>query len=107
MAYAVKVIDVFKKFGKPNEPLLRRLLKQSAGKHNGNGRPGANGHDKLDGQRRYIVAVDHVSFSIEEGEIFGILGPNGGGKSTLIRLISTLLLPDRSQSSISMLCTSR
>jgi ABC-2 type transport system ATP-binding protein len=40
------------------------------------------------------VAVNHVSFSVESGEIFGILGPNGGGKSTLIRLISTLLLPD-------------
>ena len=32
--------------------------------------------------------------SVEKGEIFGVLGPNGGGKSTLIRLISTLLLPD-------------
>lgn len=41
-----------------------------------------------------VVAVNHVSFTVEEGEIFGILGPNGGGKSTLIRLISTLLIPD-------------
>jgi ABC-2 type transport system ATP-binding protein len=38
--------------------------------------------------------VDHVSFTVQEGEIFGVLGPNGGGKSTLIRLISTLLIPD-------------
>jgi ABC-2 type transport system ATP-binding protein len=38
--------------------------------------------------------VDHVSFSVHEGEIFGVLGPNGSGKSTLIRLIATLLLPD-------------
>lgn len=40
------------------------------------------------------VAVDHVSFDIEEGEIFGVLGPNGSGKSTLIRLLATLLIPD-------------
>jgi ABC-2 type transport system ATP-binding protein len=41
-----------------------------------------------------VIAVNHVSFTVEPGEIFGVLGPNGGGKSTLIRLISTLLLPD-------------
>ncbi|MFN2114956.1 MAG: ABC transporter ATP-binding protein [Anaerolineae bacterium] len=41
-----------------------------------------------------MVAVDNVSITVERGEIFGLLGPNGTGKSTLIRLISTLLLPD-------------
>lgn len=41
-----------------------------------------------------VVAVDDVSFGIEKREIFGVLGPNGTGKSTLIRLISTLLIPD-------------
>ncbi len=44
-----------------------------------------------------VVAVDNVSFSVEAGEIFGILGPNGTGKSTLIRLISTLLIPDEGE----------
>ncbi len=41
-----------------------------------------------------VVAVDDVSFSVAQGEIFGLLGPNGTGKSTLIRLMSTLLIPD-------------
>jgi len=45
-------------------------------------------------ERKRVVAVDHVSFVVERGEIFGVLGPNGTGKSTLIRLMSTLLLPD-------------
>ncbi|GAB4335133.1 MAG: hypothetical protein Kow0010_22480 [Dehalococcoidia bacterium] len=43
---------------------------------------------------RRIVAVDHISLTVARNEIFGILGPNGTGKSTLIRLISTLLIPD-------------
>ncbi len=44
--------------------------------------------------RKPVVAVDNVSFEVKRGEIFGVLGPNGTGKSTLIRLISTLLTPD-------------
>ena len=45
-------------------------------------------------ERKRVVAVDHISFNVERGEIFGVLGPNGTGKSTLIRLMSTLLMPD-------------
>ncbi|MCD4786442.1 MAG: ABC transporter ATP-binding protein [Candidatus Eremiobacteraeota bacterium] len=45
-------------------------------------------------KRKKFYAVNKVSLSIREGEIFGVLGANGSGKSTLIRLIATLLLPD-------------
>ncbi len=40
-----------------------------------------------------FVAVDDLSFKIEEGEIFGFIGPNGAGKSTTIRFLATLLKP--------------
>jgi ABC-2 type transport system ATP-binding protein len=40
-----------------------------------------------------LVAVDHVSFEVEKGEIFGFLGPNGAGKSTTIAMLTTLLQP--------------
>jgi len=39
------------------------------------------------------VALADVSFAVHRGEIFGLLGPNGGGKTTLFRILSTLLTP--------------
>ena len=44
--------------------------------------------------RRTIKAVDNVSFSIKKGEIFGLLGVNGAGKSTTINILSGLTTPD-------------
>jgi len=40
-----------------------------------------------------FTAVNAVSFSVSEGEIFGFLGPNGAGKSTTIRILCGLLVP--------------
>jgi ABC-type multidrug transport system ATPase subunit len=40
------------------------------------------------------LAVDHVSFDVPRGELFGLIGPDGAGKSTLIRMLMTLILPD-------------
>jgi ABC-2 type transport system ATP-binding protein len=40
-----------------------------------------------------FCAVSGLSFTVEDGEIFGLLGPNGAGKSTLIRMLTTLLPP--------------
>jgi ABC-2 type transport system ATP-binding protein len=41
-----------------------------------------------------LWAVDNVSFTVAEGETYGLLGPNGSGKSSLIRILSTLLIAD-------------
>jgi len=46
------------------------------------------------------LAVDHVSFTVFEGEIFGFLGPNGAGKSTTIALLTTLLSPTSGSATI-------
>jgi len=40
-----------------------------------------------------LVAVDHVTFEVEEGEIYGFLGPNGAGKTTTINMLITVLKP--------------
>ena len=47
-----------------------------------------------------LVAVDDVSFAVEQGELFGLLGPNGAGKTTLIRMMTTLTPPTSGTASI-------
>ena len=49
-----------------------------------------NLHKAYDG----VTAVDDVSFSVDEGEIFGIIGPNGSGKTTTIETVIGLRKPD-------------
>jgi ABC-type multidrug transport system ATPase subunit len=46
------------------------------------------------------VALDEVSFEVEAGEIFGFLGPDGAGKTTLFRILVTLLLPDAGEARV-------
>lgn len=49
--------------------------------------------------KRYddLIALDHLSFSVKEGEIFGLLGPNGSGKTTAINCILSLLKYDKGE----------
>ena len=46
------------------------------------------------------VALDNLSLEIEEGEFFGVIGPDGAGKSTLYRLLTTLLIPDKGSATV-------
>jgi ABC-2 type transport system ATP-binding protein len=52
--------------------------------------------------KRYgrTVAVDEVSFSVEQGEIFGILGPNGAGKTTIVECVEGVRRPDGGRISV-------
>ena len=50
--------------------------------------------DQLEKKYGDFRAVKGISFSVEEGEVFGLLGPNGAGKSTLCSVIAGLYRPD-------------
>ncbi|MDD3454945.1 MAG: ATP-binding cassette domain-containing protein, partial [Methanobacteriales archaeon] len=41
-----------------------------------------------------IIALDDISFHVDDGELLGIIGPNGAGKTTAIRIIACILHPD-------------
>ena len=47
-----------------------------------------------------VKAVEHVSFEVEQGEMFGLIGPDGAGKTTLFRLLTTLLTPDEGRAEV-------
>ena len=52
--------------------------------------------------KRYgqLTALDSVTFSVAEGEMFGLIGPDGAGKSTLYKILTTLLTPDSGTASV-------
>jgi len=49
---------------------------------------------------RHLTAVDHIDFSVKNGEIFGFLGPNGAGKTTTINMLITVLKPTEGTTSV-------
>lgn len=65
---------------------------------------------EIDGiTRRYgtLTALDSVTFDVERGELFGLIGPDGAGKSSLYRILATLMRPDAGHASICGLDTVR
>lgn len=50
--------------------------------------------------REVLVAVDDVSFHVDKGEIFGLIGPDGAGKTSIFRMLTTLLLPEKGRASV-------
>lgn len=47
-----------------------------------------------------LVALDNITFDVQPGELFGLIGPDGAGKTTLFRLLTTLLLPDSGSATV-------
>lgn len=47
-----------------------------------------------------VKALQNVSFSVEEGEIFGLIGPDGAGKTSMYRILCSLLLPNEGSASV-------
>lgn len=47
-----------------------------------------------------LLALNEVSFNVGSGELFGLIGPDGAGKSTLFRILTTLLLPDEGEATV-------
>ena len=52
--------------------------------------------------KRYgtLTALDNVTFEVARGELFGLIGPDGAGKTTLFRLLTTLINPDGGTASV-------
>ena len=47
-----------------------------------------------------VRALNGVSFTVERGELFGLIGPDGAGKTTLFRLLTTLINPDEGSATV-------
>ena len=47
-----------------------------------------------------VKALDDISFEVSNGELFGLIGPDGAGKTTLIRILTTLLVPDAGEARV-------
>lgn len=51
-------------------------------------------------KKNKIVAVDDISFSVNEGELFGLIGPDGAGKTSIFRILTTVLLADKGNAAV-------
>ena len=47
-----------------------------------------------------VLALDNVSFNVEKGELFGLIGPDGAGKTSIFRILVTVLLADKGNASV-------
>lgn len=50
--------------------------------------------------KEQLIAVDDVSFHVNKGEIFGLIGPDGAGKTSIFRMLTTLLLPEKGTATV-------
>ena len=55
---------------------------------------------KTYGKKKEVLALNNISFTVPKGELFGIIGPDGAGKTSLFRILTTLLLADKGTASV-------
>src|SRR6185436_11892003 len=55
---------------------------------------------KTYGKKKEVLALSDISFDIAQGELFGIIGPDGAGKTSLFRILTTLLLADSGKATV-------
>jgi ABC-2 type transport system ATP-binding protein len=80
-AYSIQTINLTKLFRKKKHKGIFGFLKKR------------NEKEKSE-TKDVTVALDHVNLKIRTGELFGLLGPNSAGKTTLVKCLSTILIPD-------------
>jgi ABC-2 type transport system ATP-binding protein len=80
--FSIQTVDLTKRFAKKRHRGFFGFLRKNSSnnKHEENG---------------VTVALDKLNLSIRPGELFGLLGPNGSGKTTTIKCLSTILIPDK------------
>jgi ABC-2 type transport system ATP-binding protein len=76
--YSIQTIDLCKRFTKKRHKGIFGFLRKTSNQN----------------QNNVTVALDNVNLKIRSGELFGLLGPNGSGKTTTIKCLSTILIPD-------------
>ena len=51
-------------------------------------------------KKKEVTALSDISFDVSQGELFGIIGPDGAGKTSLFRILTTLLLADNGKATV-------
>jgi ABC-2 type transport system ATP-binding protein len=83
MSEAIVVRNVTKKYGSPYRPASRWIPTA-----------GLPGYSLIAGAQPVFCALENINFQVNTGEIFGVVGPHGSGKTTLVHLLGGLLPPD-------------
>lgn len=52
------------------------------------------------GKKRQVKALENINLEVNDGELFGLIGPDGAGKTSLFRILATLILPDQGKASV-------
>jgi ABC-2 type transport system ATP-binding protein len=86
--YSIQTTNLTKKFTKKRHMGIFSFLRKK------------QSENKLKEKNNVTVALNKVNINIHPGELFGLLGPNGSGKTTMIKCLSTILIPDQGTATV-------